>query len=685
MNKHLLKVKVAIVALPLLFAGASNAFSEEAVVATEGSEGQDEEVIQEVTVETPDYYEINGTFVVNENLDDNYKSYVSPYLGGFSDVCQIQGDKVVGGPLNGLTFVEEELRYNGSTFSIGEIVCRLGDENGDSLPSFGINIQKEDSNIKVGKFSVFSYMLPGEALAFVDDAVLTLVQTDSFFVALEEANTYLNDISDVYVDLANMMAEEIRGIKTSTVMSQKGVDAAVETIHSGIKRANELIEAFNQLDFSKLDSLIVLAEENQYSSDSLDLYLRKAIYTKQLVFTTQDEINELVSIISTEIENVQGEHVVVIVSEKINALSLRVDTALSIYNKADELGIETDTLGMVIEYAQEAISNNDESQIDEINHYFDLFFNKIKSQFGSFSNVIVVVDGQVTEMIVTEKDNFDNNTLVALDVMYTDSTLESQNIIWFDGENYVAKSVLVNDSLDLTVPVDFLAKEISFDRMPYNSIASFVLPWSVPTDSVNGDVYEFGGLTVSRTGADLLFNKVESKATVANRPYLVLNYKNGMKMINTLNDVEVSSSEVEPIVVGQAMHTGTYTADTLVSDQLITYYAFMGGQFHSVGTLTVPSFRTYITSPTAKALPKALNVRLNGQITGIALVSSDAIGFDNVNVYDLLGRVVRENVSSATCFQGLADGTYVVNGTKYIIKNQEVKGESASSINGSAE
>lgn len=685
MNKHLhLKFKAAIVAFPLLFAGTNNAFC----VDSEGGAAIGEQTGGDVVVVENDvqYYEIGFTFNANPDLSSDIQTVIAPYLGSFTDLCQIENNIIVGGPLNGLTLEQDKLQYTGSNFSVGAIVCRIGNENGESRESFDIAIQKEGLNINVGKFSIFSEELPvNSALAYADNTVLTLVQTDSFFVALEEANTYLNDISDVYVDLANMMAEEIRGIKTSTVMSQKGVDAAVETIRLGIKQANESIEAFNQLDFSKLDSLIVLAEENQYSSDSLDLYLRKAIYTKQLVFTTQDEINELVSIISTEIENVQGEHVVVIVSEKINALSLRVDTAISIYNKANELGIETDTLGMVIEYAQEAISNNDESQIDKINSYFDLFFNKIKSQFGSFSNVIVVVDGQVTEMIVTEKDNFDNNTLVALDVMYTDSTLESQNIIWFDGENYVAKSVLVNDSLDLTVPVDFLAKEISFDRMPYNSIASFVLPWSVPTDSVNGDVYEFGGLTVSRTGADLLFNKVESKATVANRPYLVLNYKNGMKMINTLNDVEVSSSEVEPIVVGQAMHTGTYTADTLVSDQLITYYAFMGGQFHSVGTLTVPSFRTYITAPTAKALPKALNVRLNGQITGIALVSSDAIGFDNVNVYDLLGRVVRENVSSATCFQGLADGTYVVNGTKYIIKNQEVKGESASSINGSAE
>ena len=74
-------------------------------------------------------------------------------------------------------------------------------------------------------------------------------------------------------------------------------------------------------------------------------------------------------------------------------------------------------------------------------------------------------------------------------------------------------------------------------------------------------------------------------------------------------------------------------------------------------------YRAYINADVAEANIVAL--LLPGIETGInGIVAEDAL----VNVYDLNGILVRENVKLGQALEGLSKGIYIVNGTKKAVK-----------------
>ena len=78
---------------------------------------------------------------------------------------------------------------------------------------------------------------------------------------------------------------------------------------------------------------------------------------------------------------------------------------------------------------------------------------------------------------------------------------------------------------------------------------------------------------------------------------------------------------------------------------------------------TIKPYRAYINADVAEANIVAL--LLPGIGTGIdGIVAEDAL----VNVYDLNGILVRENVKLGQALEGLSKGIYIVNGTKKAVK-----------------
>lgn len=112
--------------------------------------------------------------------------------------------------------------------------------------------------------------------------------------------------------------------------------------------------------------------------------------------------------------------------------------------------------------------------------------------------------------------------------------------------------------------------------------------------------------------------------------------------------------------------TGTFTQQKAVANTYVLqnqegkvgFYKVMAGS-----EPTIKPYRAYINADAAEANIVAL--LLPGGGTGIdGIVAEDAL----VNVYDLNGILVRENVKLGQALEGLSKGIYIVNGTKKAVK-----------------
>ena len=112
--------------------------------------------------------------------------------------------------------------------------------------------------------------------------------------------------------------------------------------------------------------------------------------------------------------------------------------------------------------------------------------------------------------------------------------------------------------------------------------------------------------------------------------------------------------------------TGTFTQQKAVANTYVLqnqegkvgFYKVMAGS-----EPTIKPYRAYINADVAEANIVAL--LLPGIGTGIdGIVAEDAL----VNVYDLNGILVRENVKLGQALEGLSKVIYIVNGTKKAVK-----------------
>lgn len=114
--------------------------------------------------------------------------------------------------------------------------------------------------------------------------------------------------------------------------------------------------------------------------------------------------------------------------------------------------------------------------------------------------------------------------------------------------------------------------------------------------------------------------------------------------------------------------TGTFTQQKAVTNTYVLQNQEGKVGFYKVAAGSEPTikpYRAYINADVAGSQHNIVALLLPGIETGInGIVAEDAL----VNVYDLNGILVRENVKLGQALEGLSKGIYIVNGTKKAVK-----------------
>lgn len=235
----------------------------------------------------------------------------------------------------------------------------------------------------------------------------------------------------------------------------------------------------------------------------------------------------------------------------------------------------------------------------------------------------------------------------------------------FTGNNVVADGTCANfvltDGEPFYAPEAFTADAISYNRtdLVANEIYTFVLPFAVSTEQVNGAVYELASIT----DGVISFAPVSDGTLEANKPYLVR--ATGTTLLadgaSISGEVEaVTEATVENAVTG-VTHVGAYQTTEVASEGATSWYGYnQEGKFVKATTGTISPFRTALRVDGNGQSSYVLS--LDGTITGIVSATGDVN--TRVDVYTLSGVCVRKNVPAATALDGLDRGIYIVGGQK---------------------
>lgn len=208
----------------------------------------------------------------------------------------------------------------------------------------------------------------------------------------------------------------------------------------------------------------------------------------------------------------------------------------------------------------------------------------------------------------------------------------------------------------------FTATQVSYDRAfkfgNNNYVSSFVLPFDMHTNDVDGKVYKFN--TVN--GDNVNFTEVTGQLD-ANTPYLIVANSANPFSTALANEVQIAATpetmEVKASNAPSFAHIGSYNTTKVTSGNGTTYYGYTGGNFVKANNGTLNPFRTLIKATGTTATQFSL--KLDGEVTGIIGVNTE---LGKVDVYNLEGKLVRSQVEAATALQGLEKGVYVINGKK---------------------
>lgn len=238
----------------------------------------------------------------------------------------------------------------------------------------------------------------------------------------------------------------------------------------------------------------------------------------------------------------------------------------------------------------------------------------------------------------------------------------------FTGNNVVkggtCASLVLTDGQPFYAPGAFTADAISYNRtdLVANEIYTFVLPFAVSTEQVNGAVYELAGIT----DGVVSFAPVAGGMLEANKPYLVR--ATGTTLLvddaSIRGEVEaVTEATVENAAVTGVTHVGAYQTTKVASEGATSWYGYnQEGKFVKAKTGTISPFRTALRVGGNGQSSYVLS--LDGTITGIVSATGDVN--TRVDVYTLSGVCVRKNVPAATALDGLDRGIYIVGGQKVV-------------------
>lgn len=244
-------------------------------------------------------------------------------------------------------------------------------------------------------------------------------------------------------------------------------------------------------------------------------------------------------------------------------------------------------------------------------------------------------------------------------LIYADAETTGANANDIVGET--CANLTITEGNAFHAPKAFTATTVSYNRA-FNTtngyVSSFVLPFAMNTDDVDGKVYKFNAVN----GDNVNFTEVTDQLE-ANVPYLIVaNSANPfskalakeVKIEATPETMEVTANNAQGFA-----HIGSYNTTKVTSNTEATYYGYTGGNFVKANNGTLNPFRTLIKATGTTATQFSL--KLDGEVTGIIGVNTE---LGKVDVYNLEGKLVRSQVEAATALQGLEKGVYVINGKK---------------------
>ena len=293
----------------------------------------------------------------------------------------------------------------------------------------------------------------------------------------------------------------------------------------------------------------------------------------------------------------------------------------------------------------------------------------------------------------------DNKFAVVLDTVEADFDItKSKNVIWNVNGEYKADSIVIQDALSMTLPSDadgygysFHVNAFCYDRIPASDTVTFVSPVPVPADKLNGTAYAFDGFDESNLS--LHFSKVTDDILADNTPYVVVVADKNKRLIEDIVDVEWNKKEdygkyifsvIEPtsVLVDHVGNLGGHIIYVPAGAGTVDFI-FNNGKLCQADTISFRPFRTLISieeqayndliaqpegAKRPSSRPHTFGISFDDNTTGVVMIENNQVVSGVVTVYDALGRVVRANVESTTCLQGLNPGVYVVNGQKFIVK-----------------
>lgn len=235
----------------------------------------------------------------------------------------------------------------------------------------------------------------------------------------------------------------------------------------------------------------------------------------------------------------------------------------------------------------------------------------------------------------------------------------------FTGNNVVkdgkCDNLVLTDGQPFYAPEAFTADAISYNRtdLEANEIYTFVLPFAVSTEQVNGAVYELAGIAEGV----ISFAPVADGMLEANKPYLVRATDKTLLADDASISGEVKAvteATVKNAVTG-VTHVGAYQTTAVTSDNATSWYGYnQEGKFVKANTGTIKPFRTAIKSTGSQS---SFALKLDGTVTGILNLENPNA---KVDVYTISGVCVRKNVPAASALNGLSRGVYIVGGQKVV-------------------
>lgn len=272
-----------------------------------------------------------------------------------------------------------------------------------------------------------------------------------------------------------------------------------------------------------------------------------------------------------------------------------------------------------------------------------------------------LVDKLNTSNFLYDPENTTTNTLYKI---ADGQSLEGNNVI----KNGVCDNFVLTDGQSFNAPEKFTASQITYEREVKVSangsdeVYTFVLPFALTADQVNGTVYD---LTDVKDGI-LDFKSVANLE--ANHPYLVVS--NGTKLLNNENgelsgEISATNDLTHEITGKGVAMVGAYEATTVPSEGNENNESWYGynadGKFVKAKTGTINPFRAAIKS--TGIAPSSYALKLDGTVTGILNLENPNA---KVDVYTIGGVCVRKNVPAASALNGLSRGVYIVGGQKVV-------------------